>query len=403
MNPALIYSSQIKQQTTLTFSFKRAFLPIILAWLLFEPTTQSLTVNALADAFWAVSCYVAMTLAVYHSLSNVFSRYQWATELIHKSRNHQVFFAALMGALPGCGGAIIVTTQFISGRLGFGAVVAVLVSTMGDAAFLLLASEPSTGIAMIGLGIVVGTISGVAVNALHKDDFLRPKVKQREFTAPSCAASLESTPNNRVVKKALSLQGAFWAIMIIPGSFIALLGSFQVETNALFGLPEGSMEWLGALLLLASISLWSFTKEIEDYRTVVSEDEKTLGSHPMQKTAQDTNFVTAWVVVAFLLFEFGAEFTHTDFHQLFASWGVWLPFAGILMGLLPGCGPQLLVTSLYLSGALPLSAQIGNAISNDGDALFPAIAMAPKAALVATFYSAVPSFITAYSYWWLFE
>ena len=48
------------------------------------------------------------------------------------------------------------------------------------------------------------------------------------------------------------------------------------------------------------------------------------------------------------------------------------------------CGPQIMFTTLYLSGGFPLSAQFGNAIPNDGDALFPAIAIAPKAALVAT-------------------
>jgi hypothetical protein len=46
-----------------------------------------------------------------------------------------VFFAALLGALPECGGAIIVTTQFIKGRVGFVAIIAVLTSIMGDAAF----------------------------------------------------------------------------------------------------------------------------------------------------------------------------------------------------------------------------------------------------------------------------
>ena len=49
---------------------------------------------------------------------------------------------------------------------------------------------------------------------------------------------------------------------------------------------------------------------------------------------------------------------------------------------------------------LPLSTKLGNAISNDGDALFPAIAIAPKAALVATLYSAIPAAIVAYG--WLF-
>ena len=72
----------------------------------------------------------------------------------------------------------------------------------------------------------------------------------------------------------------------------------------------------------------------------------------------------------------------------------------ILIGFLPGCGPQVLVTTMYLSGIIPLSAQIGNAISNDGDALFPAIAIAPRVAIVATLYSAVPALLISYG--WLF-
>ena len=72
----------------------------------------------------------------------------------------------------------------------------------------------------------------------------------------------------------------------------------------------------------------------------------------------------------------------------------------VLLGFLPGCGPQVLVTTMYLSGIIPLSAQIGNALSNDGDALFPAIAIAPKVAIVATLYSAVPAIILAYG--WMF-
>ena len=55
---------------------------------------------------------------------------------------------------------------------------------------------------------------------------------------------------------------------------------------------------------------------------------------------------------------------------------------------------------MYLSGIIPLSAQIGNALSNDGDALFPNIAIAPRVAIVATLYSAVPALILAYG--WLF-
>ena len=70
---------------------------------------------------------------------------------------------------------------------------------------------------------------------------------------------------------------------------------------------------------------------------------------------------------------------------------------------LPGCGPQVVVATFYLNGYIPLSAELGNAISNDGDALFPAIALAPKAAILATLYSAIPALVVAYGYFYLFE
>ena len=80
-----------------------------------------------------------------------------------------------------------------------------------------------------------------------------------------------------------------------------------------------------------------------------------------------------------------------------------MPLVAILLGFLPGCGPQIIVTTFYLNGYIPLSAEIGNAISNDGDALFPAIALAPKAAIIATLYSAIPAIIIAYSFMFIFE
>ena len=80
-----------------------------------------------------------------------------------------------------------------------------------------------------------------------------------------------------------------------------------------------------------------------------------------------------------------------------------VPLVAIIFGFLPGCGPQVVVATFYLNGLIPLSAELGNAISNDGDALFPAIALAPKAALIATIYSGLPAIIVAYSYMYLFE
>ncbi|NOH79569.1 hypothetical protein F0231_07410 [Vibrio sp. RE86] len=378
--------------------YKRLILPVTLLALVASDVTRDVTVNTLSDAFWAVSSYVAFTLAIYHYLSVFINRESKIVNLYNSSRDHQVFFAALLGALPGCGGAIIVTTQFVSGRVGFGAIVAVLTSTMGDAAFLLLASQPDLGLAVVALGVFVGAMSGWVVNAIHKDDFLRP-----EMSALTERFSCQNDDSSSFEKKAINLQGAFWKWLLVPATIIAALGSFQVDINALLHLPDMSIEWLGATLIIVSMLLWSVTKEIKDYESTVSEDKKQISSHPIQKAAQDTNFVTAWVILAFMAFELITFFGQIDLATTLSGWGVWMPLMGVAIGLLPGCGPQILVTSLYISGAVPLSAQLANAISNDGDALFPAIALAPKAALVATIYSAIPAFIVGYGYYFLFE
>lgn len=382
-------------------AYKRLLLPVTLLALVMSETTREVTVSTLSDAFWAVSAYVAFTLVIYHYVSLWMNKESKLVNLYQSSRSYQVFFASLLGALPGCGGAIIVTTQFVSGRVGFGAIVAVLTSTMGDAAFLLLASKPDIGLTVVALGIFVGSVSGWVVNAIHQDDFLRPTAKS-VLADKFCCRSEASDPSG-LEKKAINLQGAFWKWLIVPATVVAVLGSFQVDINELLSLPAMSIEWLGAGLIILSMLLWSLTKEIKDYESTVSEDKKTVSSHPLQKAAQDTNFVTAWVILAFMAFELIAFFGHIDLAATFSGWGVWMPLMGLAVGMLPGCGPQILVTSLYISGAAPLSAQLANAISNDGDALFPAIALAPRAALVATIYSAIPALFVGYGYYFLFE
>ena len=127
------------------------------------------------------------------------------------------------------------------------------------------------------------------------------------------------------------------------------------------------------------------------------------GGTSFERTILDTNFVTIWVVLAFLAFEIIIFYTAFDLKQLFVHFSVLTPLIAVLVGFIPGCGPQIIVTSIYLMGIIPLSAQIGNALSNDGDALFPVLAIAPKVGLIATLYSAVPALVISYGYLFIFE
>ena len=98
----------------------------------------------------------------------------------------------------------------------------------------------------------------------------------------------------------------------------------------------------------------------------------------LRRTVSNTNFVTFWVIVAYLVFDLSVYFFAIDLKHLFGGYTFLTPMVAVLIGFVPGCGPQVLLTTMYLAGFVPLSAQIGNAISNDGDALFPAIAIPQK-------------------------
>ncbi len=84
-------AQQLFQPTQFQLAYKRLLIPIIMLVLLANENTREITVTTLSDSFWAVSCYVAATLAIYHYLSNFMSKTNRITQLYHRSRHHQVF------------------------------------------------------------------------------------------------------------------------------------------------------------------------------------------------------------------------------------------------------------------------------------------------------------------------
>lgn len=375
----------------------RIILPLIVVALLALPATHAIAIQVLAEAFLQVSVFVFASLALYYGLTRKLNQEKIA-DYMQKHPVYEVILAACLGALPGCGGAIIVVTQFTRGVASFGAVVAVLTSTMGDAAFLLLAQRPTDALLVVAISVVVGAISGLIVTLLHRNknnQWLQSKqVSQDGLCGPEPSATR---------KKVLRWSVRFWKLIFIPALFAAIAVALQLDLNQMLGLPADTAEITAATLTLFILVLWAFTSDLTGYSAVTSEEPTTRHEGWLNKSVLDTQFVTGWVVLAFFAFELPVQLLGIDLTSIFQSWGPLVVLMAVVIGFLPGCGPQIMVTTLYINGSVPFSAQLGNAISNDGDALFPAIALAPKAAVLATVYSAVPAFIVAYGYYFLFE
>ena len=365
------------------FSNKRFLLPIILIVCLLYPPLRYISMTAMSDAFFQVSVFVSATLFIYYFLIEKLPQLELAY-LNAKSPLLELIFAAFLGALPGCGGAIIVVTQFTKGQASFGSVVAVLTATMGDAAFLLIATHPLDGLKMMCIGLIVGVVSGYLVNILHKRDFLVPPRQQ-----PQDTCNLHSN-------KAIVFSKSIWKVILVPSIIIAILMAFNIDLNQ-FGITINyTITAFGAAMALFSVITWALSSKGQSYQEITSEEESPKPPSKLYKVLQDTHFVTAWVVASFMLFEILIVFTGIELKEWFSHFAYLAPLIAVIIGFLPGCGPQIVVTTLYIQGIIPFSALAANAISNDGDALFPAIAMAPKAALIATLYSAIPALFIGY-------
>lgn len=364
-------------------AFRLAALSAAGAVLLAQEDLRTILLQGLSDAYLQVSVFVAATFGLLQILRRLTG--QDLGQVLDRLRAWQVPLAAALGALPGCGGAVVVVSQFVQGRISFGALVAVLTATMGDAAFLLLAREPLTGLGVFAVSWVVGVVSGVVVDRIHRPGFAVPDGR---VTAIRLERPDEPLPGPLL---------AAWTAVLMPGLVLGLLEALQIEASfslVALGMAIDPAAVVGPAGALLSLALWAFAPG--------GDDGAQTGSGIAQ-VAQGTSFVTLWVVLGYLAFDLGTHATGFDLAGLFTAWAPLVPLLAVLVGFLPGCGPQIIVTGLYLEGSLPLSAQLGNAISNDGDALFPALALAPRAALLATLYSAVPALIVAYGFYAWFE
>jgi len=88
-----------------------------------------------------------------------------------KNKKNQIIGASLLGAVPGCFDAFFVDMLYMSGAVGFGALVAVMLSTAGDEAFVMIAMMPKTAFLIFGICFIVGIAGGFLA------DFVAKKIK----------------------------------------------------------------------------------------------------------------------------------------------------------------------------------------------------------------------------------
>ncbi len=169
----------------------------------------------------------------------------------------------------------------------------------------------------------------------------------------------------------------------------------QIDVNISLKIPHlGTILGIGGTLF--SVIYMIVNKKVLKSDSHEEEESKVFSlKETLIHNAEDTAFVNTWVFVAYVIYEIavyavGGEAVVKDW---MLATGMASVFIGAAIGLIPGCGPQIIFVTLYTKGMLPFAALLANALSQDGDALFPLLAIDKKSSLLATVITTIPALI----------
>ncbi len=316
-------------------------------------------IDVIRHAFTITGFVFVMMLVVEYV--NVLTSGAWQTRLAGH-RWGQYVLAAALGAVPGCLGAFAVVAMYSHRVLTVGAVVAAMIATSGDEAFVMLAMVPKQALFLTG-GLFA---LGIAVGALTDSVLGRRTTRQ-----PACCEGFEfhaeercnCFPRGRILHQWKSCSAARGILAVVLAIFALAL------STGLVGPPEWT--WMRATLLAASAVALFIVSTVPDHFL-----EEHLWKHVARAHAPK---IFLWTLGALIVMHVLTEHLHLGESIRSGKWLV-LAFA-CLVGLIPESGPHLVFLTLYARGAVPFSVLLASSIVQDGHGMLPMLAHSRRAFL----------------------
>ncbi len=383
----------------------------------------ALVLESSVQSFIQVTVFVGFALLLFGYLD--YKQQGALVERIGKSKKLQPLIGAILGIFPGCGGSILLMPLYVKGTVTFGTVIATTIATAGDSAFVTLTPAPKEFLIITSLSFLIGTAAGYLVDALHIGDKIKSKISQAslknltekhrklEADLDELYGDNQDLPRSSNLKHIGHEEGdmidiilhhkkpfnpnrvgykithgfylVFW-LLIALGFILGVLDLLPLAIN-----ESPIMEKLNMIIgVLGTLFILLYMLCSRRFLQGQSHEDTEHKLYSLKETfihnAKETSFVASWVLAAYLAYEFAVLLIGGEqvLVQVLTASGLLAVLIGAAIGIIPGCGPQIIFVSMYLKGMFPFSALLANAISQDGDALFPLIALDRKAALWTT-------------------
>ncbi len=307
---------------------------------------------------------------------------------LRRSRFAQVVLSALLGAVPGCVGGFAVVSMYTHRMLGFGALLAMMIATVGDESFMMLAMFPAKAAALSAGLFVLAVVVGLLVDSfspkplptrledsfeLHSDEcghhhgHDREDEDHRHYGRHSGGHHSGRHLVRHHSGRHLGRHRVFMALGVALFVGILLAGLLEEEPEVTAGSDALSVfneEWIfwifGALSLVVLAAL------------VFASDhfvEEHLWSHIVKRHLPTTFAWTFGVLLAI-----GVLFHFVDLSSWVNGNTPLMILLAVLVGLVPQSGPHLVFVTLFASGVIPFPVLLANSIVQDGHASLPLLA-----------------------------
>ncbi len=308
--------------------------------------------DSLAHALMITGFVFGMMLVIEYL--NVLTQGVWQRGL-SGSRWQQYLLAVLLGVTPGCLGAFAVVSLYSHRVVSLGAVVAAMVATSGDEAFVMLSMIPETALWVFLLLLVIGLLAGVLTDLLAG-----PGRGGCEMEGGGMLYHEQETcncfPRGMILEQWRHCSLARAVLMLVLSLFALGLGAGR--------LGPAEWSWLRVTLLLTtSVGLF----------IVATVPDHFLKEHLWQHVARvHVPKIFLWTFGAILLMH--VLLTYLNLGDWIADNPLLLVVLACVVGLVPESGPHLVFLTLYAQGVVPFSVLLASSIVQDGHGMLPLLA-----------------------------
>lgn len=277
---------------------------------------------------------------------------------LRNRRFGQVLLSALLGAIPGCMGGFASVSLYTHGLISFGALVAMMIASSGDEAFVMLAMFPGQSAWIFLILFVVAVAVGLLVDLFHSK-------------YEGCH-SMSVHDQDRELRHEYKHERHYgWKRVVMFLGVVAFIGALLLgwleddEADAGPGgfnlLSEEWMYWLFAALSLAVLGMLLFAGDhfVEEHLW------EHIVSHHLPG-------IFLWTFGT--IFILGILMSHFDIASWISDKTILMILMAAAVGIIPESGPHLVFVSLYAAGVVPLPVLLASCISQDGHASLPLLA-----------------------------